>query len=211
MPKRIITISREYGSGGREVATLLAKRLNISLYDKNLLSRIAKESGFSESIIKMNDEKPTNSFLYSLFLDTQSMRYFNTSYPDMPINQKLFLAQYDTIKKIATEESAIFVGRCADYALKDCPQRISIFIHSSNEEDKINRIQQRKDLTSKEAKELMRRIDKDRSSYYNYYTDKRWGMAGEYDLSIDTSKLTLEETTDLILAYLRIKEERKEA
>lgn len=207
---RIITISREYGSGGSDIAKLLSKRLNIALYDKNLLTRIAKESGFAESILKMNDEKANHSFLYSLFLDTQSMKYFGAGYSEMPMNQKLFLAQYDTIKKIAEEESCVFVGRCADYVLKNHPNKMSLFIHASNEDDKIKRISERKEISSKEALELAKRKDKDRSSYYNYYTEKKWGQANEYDLCLDTSKLSIDNCVNLILEYIHLKDKKGE-
>lgn len=117
----VITIGREFGSGGREIGRILAEKLNIKCYDKELLALSAKESGLSEELFKFNDEKPTNSFLYSLVMDTYSMGYSGSSYMDVPMNQKIFMAQYECIKKLAEQESCIIVGRCADYALKICP------------------------------------------------------------------------------------------
>ena len=135
----VITIGREFGSGGREIGRILAEKLNIKCYDKELLALSAKESGLSEELFKFNDEKPTNSFLYSLVMDTYSMGYSGSSYMDVPMNQKIFMAQYDCIKKLAEQESCIIVGRCADYALKDMPGLVSVFI-SADMDFKIKRV-----------------------------------------------------------------------
>ena len=113
MGNKIYTIGREFGSGGREIGEKLAERLGIKLYDKELLQQAAKESGFCEEIFENHDEKPTNSFLYSLVMDSYSFGYPSSSYTDMPINHKIFLAQFDTIRKIASEGPCILVGRCA--------------------------------------------------------------------------------------------------
>ena len=115
----IITIGREYGSAGREIGYKVADYFGIKLYDKEMLARAAKESGICQELFETHDEKPTSSFLYSLVMDTYSLGYSAGSYADMPINHKVFLAQFDTIKKIASEGPCILVGRCADYALED--------------------------------------------------------------------------------------------
>lgn len=115
----IITIGRQYGSAGLEIGKKLAEELGVNLYDKEMLKRAAKESGLCEELFETHDEKPTNSFLYSLVMDTYSLGYSSSSYADMPINHKVFLAQFDTIKKIAGEGPCVMVGRCADYALED--------------------------------------------------------------------------------------------
>ena len=112
----VITIGRECGSSGRAIGRKLAESLGIKCYDKELLALAAKNSGLCEELFKTHDEKPTNSFLYSLVMDTYSMGYNTSAYMDMPINHKIFLAQFDTIKKLADEESCVIVGRCADYA-----------------------------------------------------------------------------------------------
>ena len=135
----IITIGRQFGSAGHEIGERLAKHYGIKFYDKDLLTRAAKESGFCEEMIKIHDERPTNSFLYNLVMDTYSFGYNSSSFVDMPISQKVFLAQFDTIKKIADEGPCVIVGRCADYALADYKNCINIFIHA-NEENKIKRV-----------------------------------------------------------------------
>ena len=131
MSNFVITIGREFGSNGKKIGEEVAKRLGIKCYDKELLSLAAKDSGFCEEILESNDEKPTSSFLYSLVMDTYSMNHYSTApFLDMPLNHKVFLAQFETIKKIAEKESCVIVGRCADYALSDNPDCINIFIHA---------------------------------------------------------------------------------
>lgn len=193
----IITIGRQLGSGGHYIGRMLAESYGIKCYDKELISRVAKESGFCEDIIKTQEERPTNSFLYNLVMDTYSFGYNTSSFVDMPISQKIFLAQFDTIKRIAAEGPCVIVGRCADYALADRDNVINLFIYA-NEEDKIKRFIEHGAKNDKEAKDLMIKKDKQRQSYYNYYTSKKWGRADSYDLCINSSVLGLEGTVNLI-------------
>ena len=199
----IITIGRQFGSGGREIGEMVAEHFGIKCYDKELLSRAAKESGFCEEMIQNHDERPTNSFLYNLVMDTYSFGYNSSSFVDMPISHKVFLAQFDTIKKIAKEEPCIIVGRCADYELSDLPNVLNLFIYG-DEECKIKRIRERfSDITSNEkAREMMIKKDKQRQSYYNYYSSKKWGRADSYDLCINSSILGIEGTVKLIIQYI---------
>ncbi|MDY2820071.1 MAG: cytidylate kinase-like family protein, partial [Hominisplanchenecus sp.] len=117
--KSIITIGRQYGSGGREIGEKLAADLGIKCYDSELLDRAAKDSGICQELFEHHDEKPTNSFLYSLVMDTYSIGYSSSTFADMPLNHKIFLAQFNAIKQIADEGPCVMVGRCADYALED--------------------------------------------------------------------------------------------
>ena len=199
----IITIGRQFGSGGREIGEMVAEHFGIKCYDKELLSRAAKESGFCEEMIQNHDERPTNSFLYNLVMDTYSFGYNSSSFVDMPISHKVFLAQFDTIKKIAKEEPCVIVGRCADYALSDLPNVLNLFIYG-DEECKIKRIRERfSDIASNEkAREMMIKKDKQRQSYYNYYSSKKWGRADSYDLCINSSILGIEGTVKLIIQYV---------
>ena len=203
----IITIGRQYGSGGREIAKMVAEKYGIPYYDKGLLTRAAKESGFCEEMLASHDERPTNSFLYNLVMDTYSFGY-NSSFVDVPISQKIFLAQFDTIKKIASEGPCVIVGRCADYALSEFDNCVHVFIHS-DEEHKIKRIMERNQVSEKEAKEMMVKKDKQRQSYYNYYSSKKWGRADTYDLTINSGKLGLQGTVDLITQYIDDVEKNK--
>lgn len=205
----IITIGREFGSGGREIGMALAEKLNVKCYDKELLALAAQESGISEDLFKSHDEKPTNSFLYSLVMDTYSMGYSTSSYMDMPINQKVFMAQYDAIKKLAETESCVIVGRCADYALKNNPDRVSVFI-KADINDKIKRIMRVYNLSEDKAKDMIIKTNKKRSNYYNFYTNQKWADSRCYDLCIDSSELGIDGTIELILAYLDLKSKNKD-
>ena len=199
----IITVGRQFGSGGREIGELVAEHFGIKCYDKELLSRAAKESGFCEEMIQNHDERPTNSFLYNLVMDTYSFGYNASSFVDMPISHKVFLAQFDTIKKIADEGPCVIVGRCADYALSDYENVVNLFIYA-NEDAKIRRIKERfADVkTDDQAKDMMNKKDKQRQSYYNYYSSKKWGRADSYDLCINSSKLGIEGTVKFIIQYI---------
>lgn len=201
----IITIGRQFGSGGREIGYLVADKLGIKLYDKEMLDRAARDSGICQELFEAHDEKPTNSFLYSLVMDTYSLGYSAGHYTDMPINHKIFLAQFDAIKKIADEGPCILVGRCADYALEDRPNVLRLFIHADMDA-RIRRIARIYDLTDAKAKELIQKTNKKRASYYNYYTNKRWGDAESYDACLNSSMLGLEGTAEAILDLVELKE-----
>ena len=201
----IITIGREYGSAGRQIGYKVAEDLGIKLYDREMLERAAKESGICEELFETHDEKPTNSFLYSLVMDSYSFGYPSSSYTDMPINHKIFLAQFDTIRKIASEGPCILVGRCADYALEEFDNVLSVFIHADMDA-RIRRIARIYDLTDAKAKDRIIKTDKKRSSYYNYYTSKRWGDADSYDLCIDSGKMGVDGSVELVLNAIQLKE-----
>lgn len=207
MKNTVITIGREYGSGGLEIGMKLADKLKIKCYDKELLTLAAQESGFCEEVIRKNDEH-NGSFLYSLVTDTYSTggygmgNYFN----DLPLSHKVFLAQFDTIKKLAAQESCIIVGRCADYALRDVAECISVFIHADID-FRVPRI--RKDNPEKNFKDdnkvvdYINRIDRKRANYYNYFSNKKWADARSYDLSVSSSRLGIDKTVDYITEYIK--------
>lgn len=204
----IITIGREFGSGGKEIGEKLAEALDVKCYDKELLAEAAKGSGFCQEIFQAHDERPTNSFLYSLVMDTYSMGYYSNPYLDMPLDQRLFLAQFEAIKRIANEGPCVIVGRCADYALCNYSNCISVFIHAPLE-DRIERICKKKQISENAAKDLIIKTDKKRASYYNFYSNKKWGDASSYNLSINSSVLGIDKTVDLIRDFIDIKEGRK--
>ena len=205
----VITIGRECGSGGRLIGQRLAERLNIRCYDKELLALAAKESGLNKDLFESQDEKPTNSFLYSLVMDTYSFGYSNSPYIDMPLNQKVFLAQFETIRNLASTESCVIGGRCADYALADDPDVISVFI-TADMKDKVDEIVALNNLTPEKAKDFIQKTDKKRAHYYNYYSNKKWGDTRSYDLCLNSSKLTNEGVVEAILEYIKIKERHKD-
>lgn len=206
--KTIVTIGREFGSGGRVIGEKLAEKLGVRCYDKELLTLAAKESGMCKELFETHDEKPTNSFLYSLVMDTYSLGYTTSSFVDMPINHKVFLAQFDTIKNLASRESCVVVGRCADYALADYPNVTTAFI-CANMEDRIKRICRLYEKDPDKAKDMIVKTDKKRANYYNYYSSKKWGDARSYHLCLNSSMLGIEGTVDAILEYLKVKERFK--
>ena len=201
--KTVITIGRQYGSGGRVIGQRLAAELGIKCYDKELLEHAANDSGICKELFENHDEKSTNSFLYSLVMDTYSFGYSSAAFSDMPMNHKVFLAQFDAIKKLAQEGSCVMVGRCADYALADMKNCMSIFIHA-DQDIRIKRISERYQLSMAKAKDAVNKTDKSRSSYYNYYTNKRWGEASGYNLCVDSGAFGMEGSVRLIIEALKI-------
>ena len=199
---KIITIGREYGSGGRAIAQIVADKLGVKLYDKDLLSEIAKESGLCEEVLKSHDEKPVTSFFYSLANDVRNgFGNFN----DIPINQKAFIASFETIQKIAEKESCVIVGRCSDYVLKDFPNVTNVFINADLE-DKIELVTKLDGVTQNKAIDIIQKKDKDRANYYNYYSDRKWGAAATYDLCINSSHIGYEGAANAIIYFAEMKE-----
>ena len=164
---------------------------------------MANDSGICKELFDNHDVKPTNSFLYSLVMDTYSFGYSSAGFTDMPMNHKIFLAQFDAIKKIADEGPCVLVGRCADYALESYPNVVSIFIRADME-DRIRRVATRLDLTDAKAKDLINKTDKKRASYYNYYTNKKWGDAESYDICINSSKFGVDGCVKAIKDFLEL-------
>ncbi len=203
----VITIGRQFGSGGHEIGEKVAKYFGVQCMDKELLSQAAKDSGFCEEMIQNHDERPTNSFLYNLVMDTYSFGYNAAHFVDMPISHKVFLAQFDTIKKIAEEGPCVIVGRCADYALSDKKNCVHIFIYG-DEDDKTKHVMEKYNVDAVKAKELCMKKDKQRQSYYNYYSSKKWGRADSYDLCINSSILGIDGTVKLITQYVEDFESR---
>lgn len=198
----VITVGRQYGSGGREIGAKLAERFGITYYDDLLLKKAAEESGLCEELFHSFDERP-KSFLFSIALDPYSfsMSHINSK---GSIEQQVYLAVYDTIKKLADESSCVLVGRCADYALKDRTDVVNLFI-TAPLENRVERVAKRNDISPDEARERIRKTDKSRAAYYNFYSAKEWGDARSYDLCIDSSLLGIDGTVELLSELLRIK------
>ncbi|MBS6855264.1 MAG: cytidylate kinase-like family protein, partial [Clostridiales bacterium] len=161
--------------------------------------------GLCEELFEKHDERPTSSFLYSLVMDSYSMGYTASGYSDMPINHKIFLAQFDTIKKLADEASCVIVGRCADYALEDYPNVVSVFI-TGDDKDKLKRLQELYKVDESKAKDIMIKTDKQRSNYYNYYSNKKWSDPRSYDLCINSSKVGADGAVDVIMNFAKVKQ-----
>lgn len=204
--KIIVTIAREYGSGGREIGKKLAGRLGVAFYDKELITLAAKESGIDENLFANADEKPSNPFWASLAFNVGSFGNRIPTINDMPMNDRLFLIQSNVIKQVAAQGSCVIVGRCADYILDQDPAAVHLFIHS-NEEDKLYRVIHSYGIPEETAKEAMKKTDKRRAAYYDYYVGEKWGQINHYDLSIDSSVLGIDKTVDLIIKFLEMRAE----
>ena len=198
----IITIDRQFGSGGLEIARKTAQRYGIPCYDRELLARTARESGFTEELILSQDEIPESSFIFGLIADTFS---------DAPLNEEVFFAQRETIRKIAreTKDGCVIVGRCADCALQRHTNLVRIFIHAT-EPFRMERIRTGKagenpeyaSLTDEKLLDLMRKKDRQRWSYYDHYSQKRWGQAKNYDFTIDSGFLGIEGSVEQIVSVI---------
>jgi len=201
--KTVITIGRQFGSGGKEVGIRVAKELGIPFYDKELLQEAAKKSGLCEKIIENFDERP-KSLLYSLAMDSYLFALPGAGAGDS-LEQQVYLATFNTIRQLAEEGPCVMIGRCADYALADNPDHLSLFIHAPLE-DRIRRVAERQEVTPEEARKLIMKTDKRRASYYEYYSSKRWGAVDSYDFCINSSYLGLSRTVELVLAMVDHKE-----
>ena len=199
--KIIINIGRQLGAGGQEIGRMLAGDFNAKYYDRELLNLAAKESGFSEEFFKHNDERKgfLRSFLNLPFGNGVSSTNF---YQNKFSQESLFKFQSDAIRKAAQESSCVFLGRCADYVLRDFPNVVNIFITASLD-FRINIVCQSKGISETEARKLIEFKEKNRADYYSYYTGKQWGMASSYDFCIDASLLGLDATEKIIAGFVR--------
>ena len=203
MGKIIITIGREFGSGGREIGQKLASAFGIAYYDKELMAEAAKSSGLSREFFEKADERVASSLAYSYSVGFPYMGLF-TPYTDVLSNDGLFKFQSEAIRRVADKGSCVLVGRCADYILRDYPKCFSVFIHNTKE-NRIDRIMDSQHVTEEQAKELMIKTDKSRAAYYNYYTNKVWGAASSYDLSINVAILGIDATVEFIKSFVEQK------
>lgn len=192
----VINIGRQYGSGGREIAFKLGERLGIKAYDTEIITETAKRSGFSPEFFMKSDEKVKKFSLFSAF--RQGVQYESTNFMD---SNELFRIQSETIRSLAKAGSAIFVGRCADYILRDHPRIANVFI-SAPDEARVERVSGRRNISADEARSLIEQTDKKRAEYYNYYTFGEWGVAHTYHLCIDSSVLGIDGTIDYILSFI---------
>ncbi len=201
-----LALGRETGSGGREIGHKVAEALGIPCYDKELLSRAAQESGIDERIFTSRDEQPTSSLLYSLAMGSGAYpaSYGQPVYQDLPLDHRIFLAQFDTIRRIAGEGPCVIVGRCADYALEGDPHLLSAFI-LGEDDDRNRRIAALQGVAIDKAKEFVKKTDKKRASYYNYYSNKQWGRVHTYDMALNSSVFGIDGCVDILLRAIEKK------
>lgn len=186
MKNYVIAIGREYASGGGEIAEKLSRELDIKVYDKEMISLAAKKSGLAESVVAEVEQKRTSSFIYNFYMTSITL----------PLSDQVFMTQAHIIKELANKESCIIMGRCADYVLRDNPNCLSVFIHASLK-DRIERAKNEYGITIDKPAEYIKKIDKQRAAYYRYFTDNTWGMASNYDLSIN-SRLGTDSAAEII-------------
>lgn len=192
MECKIITIGREYGSGGRLVGERLARELGFSFYDKELIGLTAKQSGFAESVVSQTEGKKTGSLLYGLYMAGQ----------ELPVSDQIYIAQTKVIRQIAEKGACVIVGRCADYVLEENEGCLRVFVHAAMDQ-RLRRVREEYgEAPEKSLASLIRKEDKRRSSYYNYFTQKKWGDMKNYDLCINTS-LGIDNTVDLLARLVR--------
>lgn len=201
--KHIITVARQFGSGGRDIAQSLANELGIKFYDKELISEAAKESGMSPEVFENIDEKATNSLLYSLSMGLYNFGNGFSAVGDLPVNDKLYIIQHKMIKKLAEEGPCVILGRCADYILRDYPNVINIFINADIEYRKERAIKYH-NVDKRRAEQIVNKTDKNRANYYSFYSGQKWGQAQNYDLCINSGKMSQEDAVSLIKTYVEL-------
>ena len=193
--KLIINVGRQFGSGGKLIALALGKKLGIPVYDQELISKAAEQSGFSKELFAKSDEKRNLLALSSFIVDVGRFGSADNYVSD----NQLFVIQSNVIRSIADKGSAIFIGRCADYILRDRPC-LDVFI-SASDEVRIKRVAERMGITPEQAESLMQKKDRTRETYYNYFTFGNWGVASNYDLCVDSSVLGIDGTADMIIDF----------
>jgi len=210
MQKVIITIARQYGSGGREIGERVAELLGIAKYDKEFVTITAQEDEtLSEEALAKVDERATSSLLYTLAMGSNlfGVTQHNAA---LPLNDRLFAKQSALIHRLADkDESCVMIGRCADYVLRDCPNRLSVFVYA-NIDDRKKRVAERHNISESAAIDIINKTDRRRASYYNFYTGGKWGKYDNYHVAIDSSVLGMEGTAKLIADMARIKLEQSE-
>ena len=200
MEKIIINIGRQFSSGGRYISKILCEEFGCQYFDKEILDLAAKESGFSPDVFKKNDEK--KSFVHTLFHLHAPMLSDDNFYNNKFSEDSLFKFQCDAIRKVASEGSCLFIGRCADYVLRDEPHTVNIFL-TADMKDRISRTMERYNMDEESAIKTINKKDSTRAAFYNYYTGKKWGAAESYDLCINTSIFGLDETAKFIADFIR--------
>lgn len=204
MKNYIVTIARQYGSGGRECGKKLSELTGYKFYDKDLITLAAQKSGLSTDTLQTVDEKAASSLLYTLALGS-SIYNHGVDSVNLPINDKLFVVQSEIIKELANSgEGAIVVGRCADYVLSGRDDLVRVYI-TADFDSRVQTVMKRHNLTQSQAKDLIVKTDKRRANYYSYYTGDKWGKADKYDLVISTDKIGIDGAAQMISDYIKMR------
>lgn len=204
---KVITISRQYGSGGREIGKKLAGKLGIPFYDKELITRAAKESGFAEAAFEKAEEKATNSLLYSIAMGMNAYGNQELGFSSLSLDDRIYLAQSDVIRKVAEEGPCVIVGRCADYILKNFPNSVHLFIWADLDY-RVERATSVYGLSPVKAAENIVKMDKRRANYYSYHANEKWGKVENYHLSIKSNYLGIDNAVECIKLFVEKGEAR---
>lgn len=197
--KKLITVSREFGSGGRIIGKLVAEKLGVPFYDKEIIDMAVEKSGLSREIIESAELRAKSSFSYSL---SSAMNFGEGMMSEaVSVNEKLFITQFDVINQIGEQGEGVIVGRCADYILKDMPGVTNVFIYAEKD-DRIKRCVEQYGIEASKAKDTVNTYDKARANYYNYHTCQKWGQYSNYNLAINSSYITEEQAANLIVEYV---------
>lgn len=200
--KKIITINRQYGSGGREIGKKLAEQFGIPFYDNEIISRAAKETGFSEAAFQTVEDKATNSLLYSIAMGMNVFTNQDVGFAGLSLDDRIFLAQSNVIRKVAEEGPCVIVGRCADYILRDLDDVVNVFI-SADLDFRIQRSIQVDHIAQDHAAETVAKKDKSRGNYYRYHTGDRWDNLFNYSLTIRSDLAGVDKTVECIKQYVQ--------
>ncbi len=198
---KIITISRQYGSGGREIGEKLAKELEVPFYDNEIITRAAKESGFAEAAFQRAEQKATNSLLYSIAMGLNSYGNQEFGFSALSIDDQIYLAQSEVVHKMAEEGPCVIVGRCADYLLREKKNVVNVFIWAKLE-SRVKRAIEVYEMPAQKAAEQILKIDKRRANYYNYHANEKWGRADNYNLCIQSDFIGIDATVELLKNYI---------
>ena len=205
MKKKIVTISRQYGSGGRYIGENLAKAMGVPCYDEKLIDMVAKESGFAQSFVAEKGERMTGSLLFNI---ASSLSFANNVFSTnngVTLQDEIYFTQNRIIKELADKGPCVIVGRCADYILREREDCLNVFIFADNE-SKIERAEKYFNITREEAPTVLKKKDKARANHYKYYTDQEWGMASNYDLCLNSGLIGIEGCVKAIQQVLELTE-----
>lgn len=201
--KVIITIARQYGSGGREIGERVAELLGIPLYDKELITDAAAKGTLNEDVIRSADESAANSLLYTLAMGSNVLGGAMSFGYKMPLNDKLFILQSEVIKEYAENGSCVIIGRCSDYVLRNEKNVLRLFIYGDLDHRKERVAERHPEIKSTQIVDVISKTDKRRASYYNFYTGNKWGKYDNYDMAVNSSTLGIEGTANIIAASAR--------
>jgi cytidylate kinase len=202
MSNKVITISREFGTGARTIAQKLAIELGYAYYDRAIIQMAAEKSGLSPNFIEKNEEKANNSFLFNIATSAYISSGINLQYT-VPVNDRAYIAQSEVIRELVEKENCVIVGRCANYVLADHENIMRVFVRA-DKKDRIRRCVEEYGFDAKTVEAELTKIDKGRASYYKFYTGDTWKNMDNYDICINTSRIEIDDAVRMLLDYARI-------